>query len=373
MRASNPFARALRLEGSARVSPQGSIGGHGASTFSRRDLMRAGAAGLVGLGIPIAAPLQAFAGICFPGANILYEGGSEAKPNNPFVQQGLTVSFPSLSNGQVCVTATNNTGVTLVLVQYFNDAPNALLFDCFQSSAFSVGETLMALQPFVLPADGVPHQLCMSVPNLCLFQADVGLFQWDAAAFQADLFVQNPGAGGVPVGIPVPLTDQNIIAGLLVGGGCPNPPPACIRMTGGGHGMVLTVGGITVTTKEGFELRAGGKSNLELHWTINGVDHVFKVGPGDTNTFVGAFTPCPGGGGGGQPLNNPNTILGTTTGSLDGNPGVLFLNFVDCGEPGTNDTRQFIIYDNTTSPPTPLLLASGVIQNGNNQAHMCNG
>jgi hypothetical protein len=346
--------------------------GRRAHALSRRDLLRAGAAGLVGLGLPIAAPRRARAGTCFPfGPNspILYAAGSSVKDPaiNPLLNC-ISVSAPSLNNGTVCVTATNICNSTLVLVGYIYNAPNAGAFDCFATNNFLQGETLISILAEAIPPG--QSQLCLSVPQLCLFQADFALFQFDAAAFQLDAILQNPGLPGVPVGIPVPLTDQNIVAGLLVGGSCQNPTPACIRMTGGGHDdTITTLGGITVTSKAGFQLRTNGHSNLELHWTMNGVDHVFKVGPGDATNFTGAFTSGPNCPGGGQPLNDPNTILGTADGTLDGQPATIFLNFVDCGEPGTNDTRRIIVFDGNN---VPQLVADGTIQNGNNQAHKCN-
>jgi hypothetical protein len=373
MRAHDSSARTFRPGDSTGLSLPGPIRGRRAHALSRRDLLRAGAAGLVGLGLPIAAPLRAFAGTCFPGGNILYTGGSEAKPNNPIVQAGLTVDPPTLQNGNLCVTGVNNTPWTLVLVWNVLNAPNANLFNCFTSDAFLQDETLMQISTCVVPPSPNQFTCCVPVPNVC-FQGDLGVFQRDPVLFQGDLGVytsdqvaQNPGL----IGIPIQLSSDNIVAGFLMGGNC-QQPACCIRMTGGG-GTVLTLGGISVSTKAGFQLRsvnAGGHSNLELHWTdAQGVAHVFKVGPQDSTNFTCAFTPCPGGGGGGQPLNSPNTILGTATGSLDGQPANIFLSFVDCGEPGTNDTRTIAIVD--SQGVFQLAIASGTIQNGNNQAHSC--
>jgi len=206
----------------------------------------------------------------------------------------------------------------------------------------------------------------VNVPNVC-FQGDLGNVQGDLGAFQADLVLQNLGL----IGIPILITSSNIVAGFLLGGEC-KKPPCCIRMTGGG-GTILTLGGISVETSEGFQLRTDpdSHSNLEVHWTTpDGVAHNFHLGPPDgVSNFTCASTPCPGGGGGGKPQDQPNTILGTAIGTLDGQPGAtILINFVDCGEPGTNDTRQIAIYD---SNMVPQLVASGTIQNGNNQAHKC--
>src|SRR5690349_858452 len=124
MRASNSFAHDRRLDDPTRALLTDSIRGRGAYPFSRRDLLRAGAAGLVGLGLPLAAPPGARAddpGPCgpFPNPNQLFSAGT----NNKI--QGLTVNPPVLQNGQLCVTGTNNTGSTLVLVWDIWNAPLA--------------------------------------------------------------------------------------------------------------------------------------------------------------------------------------------------------------------------------------------------------
>lgn len=373
MRAHDSSARIFRPGDQARVSPRGPMRDH---ALSRRDLLRAGAAGLAGLGLPMAAPLRARAAdfcpndpvpTCFPfGPNspIVYTAGSKVK--NPLLNPLLNcvqVCAPTLEDGKVCVTVTNNCGVPLFLAAHIFNAPNAGAFDCFQTNTYLLGQTLISAQVKLIPQG--QSKVCFPVPDFC-FQADFSPFQFDIAAFQADLALQNPGLGGVPVGIPIPLTDQNIVAGLLVAGNCPQQP-CCIRMTGGGH-QVTTVGGIVVESKKGFQLRTEGHSNLELQWTFGGVTHTFKVGPKDDTNLTCAFTPCDGGGGGQQPLNNPNTILGTLNGTLDGQPATAFINFVDCGEPGTNDTTQIIVFDGNG---VPQVVASGKVQNGNIQAHKC--
>jgi len=368
MREPNSFDRDPRHEDSTGDSPPGAIRAGGVHPFSRRDLLRTGAAGLVGLGLPIAASQRARADFtldCFP-----YGRDNPIKtvwgtPPGPHTEFNILVNTPTLNNGQLCVDGRNNSGSNVVLVWDIFNAPNANAYDCNVTRAFLDNQTWMAIYPFLVPPGY--FNFCVPVPNTC-FQGDLGgdpvNYQCDLGVFPWDAVQNNPGLIGIPTLVQ---SSTNILAAILVGSKDKCPAPPCIRMTGGG-GTVLTLGGITLETKQGFQLRTGDKSNLELHFTSpDGSSHTFKVGPKDTNNFMGAFTPCPGGGGG-QPLNNPNTIFGTSTGTLDGQPGSVFLNFVDCGEPGTDDTRQIAIYD---SSGVPQVVASGVIQNGNNQAHKC--
>jgi len=275
-----------------------------------------------------------------------------------------------LVNGQVCVSGTNNTRQTLILVWNIFNAPNANAFDCFRTGAFFQGQTLMLLSPCIVGAGN--FTCCATVPQVC-FQADLVNFQADLGVFQADLAFLNPGL----IATPVLITSANSIAAILVGGNC--LAPCCIRMTGGGRiGTLFTLSGVQVSTSEGFQLRTGpgAHSNLEVNFggtrPGSGVNN-FHLGPPDGfSDFLCGSTRCPGDGGGEQPLNEPNIIFGFATGTLNGQPATVFINFVDCGEPGTDDRRQIVIWDGLDTSKTPLIFASGVIDNGNNQAHKCN-
>src|SRR5262249_14203845 len=146
---------------------------------------------------------------CFPfgpNSRIVYAAGSKVKTvqQNPLLAC-LQVCAPTLNNGQVCVTVTNNCGVPLVLAGSIWNAPDAGLFDCFQTNTFVLSETLISLQFRTIP----PGQstVCFSVPNLC-FQGDFSPFQFDAVAFTTDQAKQNPALGGGPLGVPILFTDN---------------------------------------------------------------------------------------------------------------------------------------------------------------------
>jgi len=265
------------------------------------------------------------------------------------------------------VTGFNGTGHNLVLVWQINNAPNANLFNCFRTLDFLVPQPLMQISTCVV-LSGQPFTCCVPVPNVC-FQADVAVkFQGDLGFYTWDQVAHNCGLIGIPLDI---VSGTNVVSGFLMGGDC-QQPECCIHMTGGG-GTVMTLGGVSVSTKEGFQLwstNSGNHSNLELHWTdLQGVTHVFKVGPHDSTDLHCASTITPDCPGGGHPSDKVNTIWGTANGSLDGQPGTIQLNYVDCGEPGGNDTRTINILNWQNVPI--LTVASGTIQNGNNQAHLC--
>jgi len=355
-----------------RASLAGSIGDQGVSPISRRDLLKAGAAGLLGLGLPLVAPSGAQAGDCdgkVLTANIV--------PGN--LPPGFTVSAPTFSNGQLCVTGNNGTGMTLVGVWNIWSAPNANQFGNGTQN-YLIGQTLINDAIVVIPPGpfgpgSITGPVCANVPNLgsgkcpCPIQADFGI--------QRDLtFLE----------VPVRVLEGNIVSFILIGGDvC--PPTTCCRMTGGGKiGTIFTLNGVQVSTSEGFQLRSGpgAHSNLEVNFggttPGSGVNN-FHLGPPDGfSDFVCARTSCPGGGGGGQPQNDPNTILGFATGTLNGLPATVFINFVDCGEPGVDDTREIKIWYGITNPISdiemmlnnvPVVIAMGNIDHGNNQIHGC--
>jgi hypothetical protein len=397
MNASSPSSRGAgpfrsnndhRLEASTRAALSGSIVGNRASPFSRRELLKAGAASLVGLGLPLVAPPRARAQTPGP---VLFAGTNG--PN--MATLGVTItSGPTFSvvngQGQVCVSGVNHNAFSVVLVWDILNAPNANAFTQtgFNPPNFLIGQELLTVvtctvgpgQTFGPGSLTNPNCGCVSVPNVC-FQGDFGSFQADFGAFQADLALQNPGLVGTPILIP----SSNNVAAILVGGNC--DASCCIRMTGGGQTVpIFSLSGAQVSS-QGFQLRTGlgAHSNLEVNFggTVagQGVNNFHSGPPDGISNLMCAFTPCAGGGGGGQPLNNPNTIFGLLIGTLNGQPATAFINFVDCGEPGVDDTREIAIWlgantDGSGAPVqplgTPVIFANGTIEHGNNQAHDCN-
>jgi hypothetical protein len=141
------------------------------------------------------------------------------------------------------------------------------------------------------------------------------------------------------------------------------------RMTGGGS--VFTDNAVRVT--HGFELHCGLEgangnitiptpNNLEVNWE----GHQFHLGTltfsdcSNSNPYVNPAPPQ-------SPLFN--TLWGKGTGTLDGVAGAT-IDFVfrDYGEPGINDTAQYVI----TAPDGktyPLVVSERKLTFGNHQAH----
>jgi len=153
-------------------------------------------------------------------------------------------------------------------------------------------------------------------------------------------------------------------------------------MTGGGQtDGIFSVGGTPVTVSQGFQLRTGpgAHSNLEVNYPNadgSGMNQ-FHLGPPDGySNFMAGSINC-GKKGGGQPQDYPNCIYGYATGTLNGQTATVSINFVDCGEPGTSDTRTISIWygdyfaDPSITAQPPEIFAQGTIKHGNNQAHKC--
>jgi hypothetical protein len=67
----------------------------------------------------------------------------------------------------------------------------------------------------------------------------------------------------------------------------------------------------------------------------------------------------------GQPHADFNTMIGSGTGTLNGNPATISFEFTDAGEPGTADQASVTIQSGTFTFTVPLT----VLDNGNQQAH----
>jgi hypothetical protein len=143
-------------------------------------------------------------------------------------------------------------------------------------------------------------------------------------------------------------------AAISGGGGGGTSLPG--RLTGGGS---IINNGIRVT--HGFQLNCDATvtpQNLQINWPSNKF-HLEQL----NSAFCSADPSI----GAGQPAAGFNTYSGSGTGRLNGVDGatVDFI-FTDAGEPGTNDTAAYTIYD---SAGTLVLTASGNLDKGNHQAH----
>jgi hypothetical protein len=265
----------------------------------------------------------------------------------------------------------------VVLVWYVFDAPNAGLWP----NGHLTGQTLSNINYLLVPKSSTFKDFCVDVPRDC--------HQSDLVAYPASLVAQFPGLIAVASQLDL-LAGNNILFSELTSntGGC---DPCCIRMTGGGQtdGM-YTLNGDPVAMSQGFQLRTGpgAHSNLEINFADpdgSGISQ-FHLGPPDGySDFKCGSVTCGVTGGGKKPQNQPNSIFGLAIGTLDGEPATVWINFVDCGEPGNNDTREIAIwhgsyldpmgnvvpgfFDPTVNPA--VIFASGVITHGNNQAHKC--
>ena len=141
----------------------------------------------------------------------------------------------------------------------------------------------------------------------------------------------------------------------------PPVPSAPGRMTGGGS--VFTSTGIRVT--HGFELHcdtSNKSNNLEINWDGGNNFHLTAL----TSAFCFVDPTINSG----HPPAAFNTYDGTGTGTLNGTAGATAVwTFTDAGEPGTNDMATITIKD---ANGVIVLTVSGLLNNGNQQAHANN-
>jgi len=346
--------------------------------ITRRDLMKAGAAGLAGLSLPLVSTSKALAGK--PTANGITPGVFvnpqfiNPHPNlGPLAEAGIVLdpdsipTVPATKGGCYCISGRNDSDEAKVLVWYVFNAPNA---KNWPFGDFLTGQVLSNLRYIVVGPHEEFTDFCVGVPSNC--------HQADLYAYPADLCKQIPGL----IGYVDNLRDENhgfrnLLSIVVTNADCNDD---CIRMTGGGQTDGLyTLGGIPVSVSQGFQLRTGpgAHSNLEVNFpNPNGGVSQFHLGPPDGySDFHGGTMSCADGGDGQQPQATPNAIYGLARGTLDGIPAMIYISFVDCGEPGVNDTRLITIWDSLDTTQTPVLFAGslndGRIVHGNNQAHKC--
>jgi hypothetical protein len=136
------------------------------------------------------------------------------------------------------------------------------------------------------------------------------------------------------------------------------PPviPSTGRMTGGGS--FFTPDGTRVT--HGLELHCTVPSHpntLEINWGGGNNFHL------DTLSTVTCFLDPAFSAG--HPNAGFNTMIGSGTGTLNGDPATITFEFTDAGEPGVNDQASIIIHSGATTFTVPLTN----LDNGNQQAH----
>ena len=137
--------------------------------------------------------------------------------------------------------------------------------------------------------------------------------------------------------------------------------PGIGRFTGGGVAEVIAD---SVTVTEGFEVDCDlhqPSNNLEINWTGGNHFHMENF-LAAVCTFVNKPNP---------PTAPVNTIVAKGTGRYDDIEGyTVEFELVDRGEPGTNDSAMFKVYE--TANPANVVLNSPLqlISSGNIQAHI---
>lgn len=135
------------------------------------------------------------------------------------------------------------------------------------------------------------------------------------------------------------------------------------RMTGGG-GQVR-IDGVRITRGLTIHCDITLSNNVEINWTGGNKWHLDKPLTSATCIDDPAYDPVP-------PAAPFDTFIGEGIGKLNGVDGsFLRFTFVDDGEPGTTDRASIDIWAPGDDPSTdpPVLSVSGILDNGNFQAH----
>lgn len=135
------------------------------------------------------------------------------------------------------------------------------------------------------------------------------------------------------------------------------------RMTGGGG--QIRVDGVRITRGLTLHCDITLSNNLEINWSGGNKWHLDKPITSALCIDDPAYNPVP-------PAAPFDTFIGEAYGSLNGVDGsfVRFV-FIDNGEPGDTDRASIDIWAPGDDPSTdpPVLSVSGVLDNGNLQAH----
>lgn len=135
------------------------------------------------------------------------------------------------------------------------------------------------------------------------------------------------------------------------------------RMTGGGG--QIRVDGVRITRGLTLHCDITLSNNLEINWTGGNKWHLDKPITSATCIDDPAIDPVP-------PAAPFDTFIGEGEGALNGEAGsIVRFVFADAGEPGTDDTAWIAIWAPGADPDTdaPVLEVSGLLDNGNLQAH----